>query len=74
MSSEKVHEVLVTEVDSRTMYDLGDRYMIDPAIAFWGREATVETHATKVPDSFVYSSHNNSEWLEGDALKSVVGV
>lgn len=70
---EKLHESLVTDVDSRTMYDLGDRYLIEPAIAYWGHESLSQAEtAVRVPDSFVYSSNDNTEWLTGEALRAVI--
>lgn len=58
---EKIHEIMISSDDSRTTIDLGDRYVIQPAFAWFSRTSYKE--ATPVPEDFVYSSENNTEWL-----------
>jgi UDP-N-acetylglucosamine 4,6-dehydratase len=65
---EKLHELMVTEDDSRHTLELGDRYIIEPAFSFWQREPYLESGATLVADGFSYTSANNTQWLEGDEL------
>ncbi len=36
---EKLHEVMVTEDDSRQTLELADRYVIEPSFAWWQRDA-----------------------------------
>src|SRR5690606_27103553 len=44
---EKLHEEMITEADAPQTYDLGDRYVILPSLAWWKRDDYVaETHAT----------------------------
>ena len=38
---EKLHEMMITEDDARSTLELGDRYVIEPAFAWWNR-ATCE--------------------------------
>lgn len=65
---EKLHEVMITEEDSWSTYELGDRYAIEPAHIRW------ETHRENLPgaqlvtEGFYYNSRNNSEWMSGDQL------
>ncbi|KZD12187.1 UDP-N-acetylglucosamine 4,6-dehydratase (inverting) [Oceanibaculum pacificum] len=58
---EKIHEIMISSDDSRTTIDLGDRYVIQPAFAWFSRTSYKE--ATPVAEDFVYSSENNTEWL-----------
>jgi UDP-N-acetylglucosamine 4,6-dehydratase len=62
---EKLHEVLLTEDEARQSYDLGDRYAIMPS-----REKALAPPPNGVPleDGFHYSSDNNEEWLDTEAL------
>jgi UDP-N-acetylglucosamine 4,6-dehydratase len=65
---EKLHEVMVTEDDSRQTLDLDDRYVIEPAFSFWSREAYMDLGAKAVPDGFRYASDSNTDWLDGERL------
>jgi UDP-N-acetylglucosamine 4,6-dehydratase/5-epimerase len=65
---EKLHEVMVTEDDSRQTLDLDDRYIIEPAFSFWSREPYMDLGAKAVPDGFRYASDTNTDWLDGDRL------
>src|SRR5438445_678749 len=57
---EKLHEVMVTEDDSRQTLELDDRYVIEPVFSFWQREPYLETGAHRVADGFRYASENNT--------------
>jgi UDP-N-acetylglucosamine 4,6-dehydratase len=71
---EKIHELLITDVDARTTYDLGDRYVIEPAIVYWGKQALArDGSGHRVPEQFIYQSDTNSEWLGGALLNSIIG-
>ncbi|NKI58348.1 UDP-N-acetylglucosamine 4,6-dehydratase (inverting) [Labrenzia sp. PO1] len=62
---EKLHEVMISEDDSWSTVDLGDRYAIEPAFNEYGRKSYAETHNAKhVPDRFYYSSDNNPDQLD----------
>lgn len=69
---EKLHEVMVTEDDSRTTVDLGDRYAIRPAFPFWEAAQQGLKPANLVADGFRYSSDNNHDWLDEKALKAML--
>ena len=51
---EKLHEVLLTEDESRHAVELEDRYVIMPEFASW-RDVR-DTAATPLPDGFRYTS------------------
>jgi UDP-N-acetylglucosamine 4,6-dehydratase len=65
---EKLHEVMVTEDDSRQTLELDDRYIIEPSFNFWRREPYVDVGARPVPDGFRYASDTNADWLDGERL------
>ncbi|MEI9984875.1 MAG: UDP-N-acetylglucosamine 4,6-dehydratase (inverting) [Aliidongia sp.] len=65
---EKLHEVMVTEDDSRQTLDLDDRFIIEPAFNFWTREPYMDLGAKSVPDGFRYASDTNTDWLDGARL------
>jgi UDP-N-acetylglucosamine 4,6-dehydratase len=63
---EKLHEVLLTEDESRHSYDIGDRYVIMPA-----RLQRTERTGDVLPDGFRYSSDSNDRWLTADELRTI---
>lgn len=65
---EKLHEVLVTEDESRHAFDAGDRYVILPEYASWPLR---ETDGERLPEGFRYSSDSNDSWLGVDELKDL---
>jgi|HubBroStandDraft_1064217.scaffolds.fasta_scaffold01156_8 UDP-N-acetylglucosamine 4,6-dehydratase len=65
---EKLHEVMVTEDDSRQTLELADRYVIEPAFNFWAREPYWDLGARPVPDGFRFASDTNSDWLDAARL------
>ena len=65
---EKIHEVMISSDDARTTVDLGDRYVIQPAFAWWSRP-TGYKNAKPVAEDFVYSSDRNDEWMGREDLR-----
>ncbi len=63
---EKLHEVLLTEDESRNSFDIGDRYVIMPA-----RLDTTPPAGDPLPDGFRYSSDENDLWLTADELRAI---
>lgn len=68
---EKIHEVLVTEEDSRNTFELPDRYVILPEFRSYARPAAGEIGAKPVEPGFRYSSDNNSDWLDSARLAAM---
>lgn len=69
---EKLHEVMITEEDSRTTYEYNDHFIIYPDFEWW--EHTNNKHGgKKVKDRFRYSSDNNKEWLSIDDIRELLG-
>ena len=63
---EKLHESLITEDDARSTVDLGDRFVITPAIRFAAFGEYED--APRVPSDFSYRSDNNPDRLTADRL------
>ncbi|HLW95384.1 MAG TPA: UDP-N-acetylglucosamine 4,6-dehydratase (inverting) [Solirubrobacteraceae bacterium] len=66
---EKVHEVLITEDESRNARVLEDRFIIYPPYPSWtmGQELLGE----EVPPGFRYASDTNTEWLDAGAIRAM---
>lgn len=69
---EKLHETMVTEDDARTTLELDDRYIIEPAFAWWSREPYMEQGAVPVKEGFEYVSHTNKHWLDAAELRRLL--
>jgi UDP-N-acetylglucosamine 4,6-dehydratase len=69
---EKLHEVMVSVDDGRSTLRLEDRYIIEPAFAFWSRDTYENNGAQKVEDGFSYASDTNEEWLDEAGLKDLL--
>lgn len=69
---EKIHETLITEDDSRSTYELPDRYMILPE--FWERmhKAFPNSGAKPVAAGFRFSSNINDDWLDEERLRVMI--
>jgi len=69
---EKIHETLITEDDSRSTYELPDRYMILPE--FWERmhKSFPNSGAKPVPAGFRFSSNINDDWLDNARLQDMI--
>ena len=69
---EKLHEVMISEDDSRTTLELEDRYVIEPLFDFWSRTAYEKRGATRVTEGFRYASNTNEEWLDAGQIRSLL--
>jgi len=68
---EKLHEVLISEDDARTVIELDDMYVVQPAEAYWfGREW--ESIGKALPDNFRYISNKNDDWLTVEKIQEIV--
>ncbi len=68
---EKLHEVMVTEEDSRTTYEYDDHYIIYPDLDWW-EKVNKKSGGKKVEDRFRYSSDNNQEWLSVEEIRELL--
>jgi len=69
---EKLHEVMITEDDSRQTFELADRYVIEPTFTFWSHESYERLGAKPVPNGFRYASDTNTQWLDSDSLTKLL--
>ncbi|HUN48890.1 MAG TPA: UDP-N-acetylglucosamine 4,6-dehydratase (inverting) [Stellaceae bacterium] len=69
---EKLHEVMITEDDSRLTLELADRYVIEPAFRWWHRDPYLVSGATAVREGFRFASDTNGDWLDEAGLKRLL--
>jgi UDP-N-acetylglucosamine 4,6-dehydratase len=67
---EKLHEVLVSEDESRQTLETEDMFVIQPAHPWWKSENWVS--AKPLPEGFRYSSDTNESWLTRRELEELV--
>jgi UDP-N-acetylglucosamine 4,6-dehydratase/5-epimerase len=63
-AGEKLHEVMITEEDSRLTYDFGNYYIIYPNFDWCNIGKRLKHGAKKVKEGFRYASDNNEQWLD----------
>lgn len=66
---EKLHEMLVTEDESRHSYELDDRYVIFPEYVSWKLKPVED--GSRMDEGFRYSSDTNDIWLGVDELRDI---
>lgn len=67
---EKLHEVLLTEDDTRHTLEFDDCFLIEPEFPWWGGSRWMG--GKPLPEGFSYRSDNNTQWLTIEALKKLV--
>lgn len=67
---EKLHEVMITEEDSRSTYEYDDYYIIYPSLEWWDNIEVED--GKKVDDRFRYASNNNQEWLTVEEIREAL--
>lgn len=65
---EKLHEVMITEDDSRTTLELSDRYIIEPSFNRWSSTRTPHENAVAVQHGYRYASDTNTEWIDRESM------
>jgi UDP-N-acetylglucosamine 4,6-dehydratase/5-epimerase len=66
---EKIHEILLTEDESRHAKEFPDYFIIEPEFPFWNKNNL--DGGTAPPVGFRYSSDNNSRWISQDELNTM---
>jgi UDP-N-acetylglucosamine 4,6-dehydratase len=66
---EKLHEVLLTEDESRHAVETDASFIIRPEYASWGTPPARE--GRPLPEGFRYSSDTNSEWVTVEQLRQM---
>src|SRR6266403_1938500 len=67
---EKLHEVLVSDDESRNTLETEEMFVIQPSHPWWKSENWV--HARRLPEGFRYSSDSNERWLTRRELEELV--
>ena len=67
---EKLHEQMIGIEDTPYTYEYKDHYKILPAINDWFNDKSRIKNGKKVSSNFIYSSDNNSEWMNVEDLKT----
>jgi UDP-N-acetylglucosamine 4,6-dehydratase len=69
---EKLHEVLISEDEARSVIELEDMFVVQPAESLWfGYEW--KKKGNLIADDFRYASNTNDEWLSVDQLREIIG-
>lgn len=69
---EKLHEVMITEEDSRLTYDYKDHFIVYPQFDWWNIDEHYKTGGKKVKNGFRYTSDNNDEWLSKEMMSELL--
>jgi len=64
---EKLHEVLLTAEESTHIKEFDDCFIVEPEFSFWNKENHKD--GKKLSQGFIYSSDNNSQWLDKKDIK-----
>src|SRR5579862_7450717 len=67
---EKLHEVLVSEDESRQTLETEDMFVIQPAHPWWSRQNW--SNARPLPEGFRYASDCNPRWLTAEELWALI--
>jgi FlaA1/EpsC-like NDP-sugar epimerase len=69
---EKLHEVLITEDESRHSLEFDHYFIVEPEHAFWGKAN--HSGGKPLPDGFRFTSDTNIKWLSKDDLARIVDI
>jgi UDP-N-acetylglucosamine 4,6-dehydratase len=68
---EKLHEVMISEDESRHTVELEKMFVVQPAEAIWFGYQW-QSRGKLLKDGFRYSSDNNTEWLDLEGIKKYI--
>jgi UDP-N-acetylglucosamine 4,6-dehydratase len=69
---EKLHEILLTTDEARHAIDAGDVYIVLPEHPWWAEDpGWVE--GKPLDEDFAYTSDTNVDWLDAEALRTLLG-
>lgn len=71
---EKLHEQMIGAEDSYYTFEYDEHFKILPTINDWASCETRIKDGKKVPEGFVYSSDNNSDWMSKEELNSWISA
>jgi UDP-N-acetylglucosamine 4,6-dehydratase len=67
---EKLHELLLTDDESRHAIEVGDVYVVLPESISWDKGT--DWSGKSLPEGFIYSSGTNDCWLEHEELQEML--
>ncbi|HCC79373.1 MAG: UDP-N-acetylglucosamine 4,6-dehydratase (inverting) [Chloroflexi bacterium GWB2_49_20] len=68
---EKLHEVLISEDESRNTVEMENMFVVQPAEALWFGYSWQEK-GKLLQDGFRYASDNNTEWLDIEGIQKYI--
>jgi len=68
-AGEKLHEIMITQEDSRKTYDFGDHFIIYPQVDWWDINRHYTEGGKRIENGFQYSSDSNDQWLTVEQIK-----
>jgi UDP-N-acetylglucosamine 4,6-dehydratase/5-epimerase len=69
---EKLHEVLISEDESRNAQELEDMFVIAPSHPWW--KPTTPLPNSALTRSFRYASDTNGHWITAEELQKLAGI
>ena len=69
---EKINESLLSPEETRHTYDMGDCYVVQPALSFWHENGYTPSGGDRVAEDFAYVSDNDDLLMPLDELKGVI--
>lgn len=69
---EKLHEVMITEDDSRHTLEFDEYYVVEPEFHSWSNERHMNNGGKAVKEGFLYASNLNDKWLTIEELRSLI--
>jgi UDP-N-acetylglucosamine 4,6-dehydratase/5-epimerase len=69
---EKLHEVLISEDESRNVQEFEDMFVIAPSHPWWKQPEAPPERA--LPSAFRYASDTNDQWITAEELQRLAGI
>lgn len=69
---EKLHEIMITEDDSRHTLEFEKYFIVEPEFKWWSSEQHITNGGKQVKEGFSYASDTNNLWLTPDELKTII--
>ena len=66
---EKLHEQMIGPEDAQHTFEYESHYKVLPAINEWSSDPGRIKDGRRVPEDFIYSSDNNTEWMSIESLR-----
>ncbi len=69
---EKLHEIMITEDDSRHTLEFDGYYVVEPEFHWWSNESCMNDGGKAVKEGFIYASDLNDRWLTVEELIKMI--